>query len=148
MMVDPARAAGQHDYKGATYYFCAKSCEQRFAADPEKYLAPQAAPKLVTLGTPKSNAQLVTLGVKPNSPDHPSTKSPDAVIDPVCGMTVDPAQAAGRYEYKSTTYYFCNPRCEQKFKSAPETFLDRKSPDHQITKSPDGWYFCPMDPEV
>ena len=149
MMVEPARAAGKFEYKGTTYYFCAKSCEQRFAADPEKYLAPKPAPQLVTLGSPKPAPQLVTIG-GPKSSDHQITKSPDAVIDPVCGMTVDPAHAAGKHEYKGKIYYFCNPRCEEKFKASPETYLQPKPPDRQITRTSDStaWYFCPMDPEV
>ena len=28
-------------------------------------------------------------------------------IDPICGMTVSPETAAGRYDYKGETYYFC-----------------------------------------
>ncbi len=148
MMVEPDRASGKYDYKGTTYYFCARSCEEGFAADPEKYLAPKPAPQLVTLGGPNPTPLLVTIGAH-RSPDLQISRSPDDVIDPVCGMTVDPAHAAGKYEYQRTTYYFCNPRCEQKFKASPETYLQPKSPDHQITKSPDGvWYFCPMDPEV
>ena len=27
--------------------------------------------------------------------------------DPVCGMDVDPAKAAGTSEYQGKTYYFC-----------------------------------------
>ncbi len=45
-------------------------------------------------------------------------------IDPVCGMTVDPATAAGAYEYQGKTYYFCNPHCQHKFSAAPETYLN------------------------
>jgi YHS domain-containing protein len=26
-------------------------------------------------------------------------------IDPICGMTVDPAKAAGRHDYHGTIYY-------------------------------------------
>ena len=36
-------------------------------------------------------------------------------IDPICGMTVDPATAAGRYEYKGVTYYFCSAGCQAAF---------------------------------
>ncbi len=43
--------------------------------------------------------------------------------DPVCGMNVDPAKAAGQHEYKGTTYYFCNPRCLARFQAEPETYL-------------------------
>lgn len=33
----------------------------------------------------------------------------NAHIDPVCGMTVDPATAAGKFDYEGQTYYFCSP---------------------------------------
>ena len=39
MTVDPAKAAAQSRYKGATYYFCAVGCKQKFDREPEKYLA-------------------------------------------------------------------------------------------------------------
>ncbi len=39
MTVDPARAAGQFDHDGTTYYFCSKGCVAKFAADPKKYLS-------------------------------------------------------------------------------------------------------------
>jgi len=41
-------------------------------------------------------------------------------IDPICGMTVDPATAAGRYDYNGLTYYFCAVSCLNKFKADPE----------------------------
>lgn len=43
--------------------------------------------------------------------------------DPVCGMMVQPAKAAGRHEHNGTLYYFCNPSCLARFKAAPATFL-------------------------
>src|SRR6185503_5645149 len=45
-----------------------------------------------------------------------------ARIDPVCGMTVEPHSAAGSYEYKGETYYFCSRHCLEKFRKAPDTF--------------------------
>jgi YHS domain-containing protein len=32
---------------------------------------------------------------------------PPTAVDPVCGMTVNPATAAGHYEHQGKTYYFC-----------------------------------------
>ena len=32
------------EYQGHTHYFCSAGCAAKFAADPEKYLAPQPAP--------------------------------------------------------------------------------------------------------
>jgi len=43
--------------------------------------------------------------------------------DPVCGMTVDPAKAATREEWKGRTYFFCSAGCGKKFAAAPEKYL-------------------------
>jgi len=71
--------------------------------------------------------------------------------DPVCGMKVDPAQAAHE-EHGGKTYYFCSPGCATKFREAPEKYLQPKenaagSPDPAASLKPDG-YTCPMHPEV
>ncbi len=44
-----------------------------------------------------------------------SSKSSDKFIDPICGMTVDPATAAGSFNHEGKTYYFCSAGCMQKF---------------------------------
>jgi len=36
-------------------------------------------------------------------------------IDPICGMTVNPATAAGSFNHEGKTYYFCSAGCLQKF---------------------------------
>src|SRR5829696_8405120 len=36
-------------------------------------------------------------------------------IDPICGMKVNPATAAGSFTRDGTTYYFCSKGCLQKF---------------------------------
>src|SRR5215831_12158050 len=45
------------------------------------------------------------------------------VRDPVCGMMIDPARAAAKFDYKGTTYYFCNPGCLKKFQAQPDVYL-------------------------
>jgi len=42
--------------------------------------------------------------------------------DVVCGMQVDPAEAAGKSEYKGKTYYFCSRDCKTKFDANPGQF--------------------------
>ena len=39
MTVSEDKAAATSQYKEKTYYFCNKSCKERFDKDPEKYLA-------------------------------------------------------------------------------------------------------------
>ena len=52
-------------------------------------------------------------------------------IDPVCGMTVDPAKAAGSFEHDGTTYYFCGKGCLAKFSADPQKFLSgHREPMH------------------
>jgi Cu+-exporting ATPase len=52
----------------------------------------------------------------------------DRIIDPVCGMTVDPARAAGSVDHHGTTYYFCSKGCVEKFKANPDRFLSGTRP--------------------
>src|SRR3984957_20128155 len=78
------------------------------------------------------------------------------VVDPVCGMQVDPARNAGSFEYKGGTYYFCGVRCLEKFKNDPESFLTRAAaqpaeakcnPPLPVAQRPP-LYACPMHPEI
>jgi Cu+-exporting ATPase len=50
----------------------------------------------------------------------------EKAIDPVCGMTVDPARAAASYDYHGKTYYFCCRGCLGKFQADPEKSLSAK----------------------
>src|SRR5262245_9666951 len=46
-------------------------------------------------------------------------------IDPVCGMEVSPATAAGKFDYEGETYYLCHPNCLRKFSAAPQVYLNK-----------------------
>jgi P-type Cu+ transporter len=96
---------------------------------------------------------------------HPA---PNTVRDPVCGMYVERAGARGSAEFQGKTYYFCSPRCVERFKAEPGKYLAPNPPQTQmvqiggITPSNDKpspvkeqdtgkgtvTYVCPMDPEV
>jgi Cu+-exporting ATPase len=89
-----------------------------------------------------------------NRDDAPTTK-----IDPVCGMTVNPETAAGSFEYKDETYYFCSTHCLHKFQAEPEQFLKQTkskltelvgiTPIRRTVAAPVAQsYTCPMHPEV
>ena len=68
-------------------------------------------------------------------------------LDPVCGMTIDVASAAGSFDYNGHRYYFCHPACLERFKADPESFLTPSS--HTRAPAPAGTqYVCPMDPDV
>lgn len=42
--------------------------------------------------------------------------------DPVCGMTVDPAKAAGSSQYQGKTVHFCSAACKERFDAAPQQY--------------------------
>jgi len=48
--------------------------------------------------------------------------------DPVCGMMVDPAKAAGKVDHEGKTYYFCSARCAERFSKEPQKFLTAPGP--------------------
>ena len=50
-------------------------------------------------------------------------KNPAVVKDPVCGMDVETAMAAGRTDYKGQTYHFCGATCKEKFDLNPQQYL-------------------------
>ena len=45
------------------------------------------------------------------------------VIDPVCGMQVDPKRATAKSVYQGQTYYFCSTLCKQMFDREPGKYL-------------------------
>jgi YHS domain-containing protein len=38
MMIDEKTAAGQSEYEGTAYYFCAAICKRKFDENPQAYL--------------------------------------------------------------------------------------------------------------
>src|SRR5918993_1477971 len=66
--------------------------------------------------------------------------------DPVCGMTVDPASAAGHVDYQGNTYHFCSQHCVHAFKADPQKFLGKKAAPAPVQAG--AQYTCPMHPEI
>ncbi|MGH8735555.1 MAG: YHS domain-containing protein, partial [Burkholderiales bacterium] len=73
-------------------------------------------------------------------------EAPAGVIDPVCGMTVDPHKTPHRAEYAGHLYYFCAAGCRTKFVADPVRYLGGvKNPEPVL----EGTIFtCPMHPEI
>lgn len=75
---------------------------------------------------------------------HPEARA--GVLDPVCGMTVDPATSKHRFEYRGETFHFCSAGCRTKFAADPASYLDNKKPKAAV---PEGTiYTCPMHPQI
>jgi len=67
-------------------------------------------------------------------------------VDPVCGMTVDPATAAHRAAHEGRDYFFCSAGCRTKFVAEPDRYLGEKPQPAPVV--PGAIYTCPMHPEV
>jgi len=70
-----------------------------------------------------------------------------AIVDPVCGMRVDPAKAAAKTEHAGRTFYFCSTRCRDKFAAAPGDYTGERKPAEPGSRQT-VTYTCPMHPEV
>jgi Cu+-exporting ATPase len=67
------------------------------------------------------------------------------VVDPVCGMKVDPATSERRFDHGGKTFHFCSAGCQTKFAANPESYLKPKAAE---PAKPDAIYTCPMHPQI
>lgn len=75
-----------------------------------------------------------------------------SVKDVVCGMMINPSNAAASKNYKDETYYFCHASCAKKFEISPESYLNDGlqiiNTKPMILSGDNLRYTCPMDPEI
>jgi Cu+-exporting ATPase len=78
--------------------------------------------------------------------DYPGHHHGATEIDPVCGMAVDPATARNHTEHAGRRYFFCGPRCRERFVAEPGRFLALRP----ATSAPGsaGQWTCPMHPQI
>lgn len=76
------------------------------------------------------------------------TPDSNEVLDPVCGMTISPADAVGTLEHAGHTYHFCSDTCLQKFRENPAAFVGEKLRASSPPANADAEYTCPMHPEI
>jgi len=81
MRVDPVAAKHRYSYRDHDYFFCSAGCREKFAADPERYLRPNAAlhPEAAT-----STDAIYTC------PMHPEIRQHGPGHCPICGMALEP----------------------------------------------------------
>ncbi|HEX3694914.1 MAG TPA: heavy metal translocating P-type ATPase [Polyangia bacterium] len=74
--------------------------------------------------------------------------------DPVCGMIIPVAEAAGQQVHEGVTYYFCNPGCLEKFRRDPARYVNATAAPEPMTAGVSSGaagpaaYTCPMHSEV
>jgi YHS domain-containing protein/uncharacterized membrane protein YraQ (UPF0718 family) len=108
MQVRTINAPARTHHHGQTYFFCSDHCRERFESDPARYAVHVSAP------------------VAPGQQDHATATtgmSERGAHDPVCGMTVDPMNAAAEQDYEGRHYFFCGSGCAEAFAADPERYL-------------------------
>ena len=130
MQVAPQTAAGSEEYQGTRYYFCGRGCQQKFAADAERFLKSRSA-DLVQCGKSKTPhpAPLTMVRDRPEETKDKQAKSKSGTgreLAYTCPM--DP-------EVRSATPGVC-PKCGMALEAANPVPARRLE------------YTCPMHPEV
>lgn len=99
MSVSPETAAGVLRHNGETIYFCSESCLETFKRK----------------NNISDSSQNAHADARVHSHDVMREDKSGSEIDPICGMTVNPATAAGSFNHEGKNYYFCSKGCLQKF---------------------------------
>ncbi|NNE66400.1 MAG: YHS domain-containing protein, partial [Pyrinomonadaceae bacterium] len=101
MAVDTDDAAATAVRDGEKFYFCSKACSEKFAAQSRN-----------EAGTHEPHVHPAA------GATHTATAKSEAKYkDPVCGMMLDPENAAARIESEGEIYYFCSDKCKLTFES-------------------------------
>jgi Cu+-exporting ATPase len=80
MQVDLATSLLTADHKGTTYHFCSTRCQERFIAEPARYLSSEPL-------TPDAPGPL---GIIYTCPMHPQIRQEGPGACPICGMALEP----------------------------------------------------------
>jgi uncharacterized protein len=104
MQVERANPGATSEHDGGAVYFCSDRCKTKYDKDPSRY----AGGSIESMAGPAGDTE-----------QEPGVES----TDPVCGMTVDPAHAAGRATYAGQEFVFCSTGCRATFVADPLTHL-------------------------
>lgn len=88
---------------------------------------------------------------------HESAELKRTVIDPVCGMRVNPEASKHHVDFGAATYHFCSAACREKFEGDPDRYFHPKG-DVDAAQHPaigalgetaeDRIWTCPMHPQI
>ena len=85
----------------------------------------------------------------PHTPQHKSaTANVASATDPVCGMTVKVTPTIIHEKHDGNDYYFCNPRCRNKFVAEPSRYITPEPKPTQTTATAGVKWTCPMHPQI
>src|SRR5258708_1840117 len=109
MMVVPEKAAAKVAHAGKTYYFCSKSCAERFSREPEKFLVAPSTGSMHHDPPPAEHAAMQHNApaalrtpdkekVRYTCPMHPEIIQIGPGSCPICGMALEPMDVFAEVE--------------------------------------------------
>jgi Cu+-exporting ATPase len=149
MTVKPETSAAKYEHEnGETVYFCAVGCKDRYVSQLNGGSRQQTAPLGMDVHSHHQHHQPLHSLTRTVSHGEMTATPQGTFIDPVCGMSVAPETAAGKYDFAGETYYFCATNCLNKFRQNPRVFLEEKQTEKNEAESQGVEYTCPMHPEI
>jgi P-type Cu+ transporter len=107
MLVDPQKAALKAEHEGKTYYFCSRSCAERFEKEPEKFMAAAgtagmeqrpARPGHSMHSQSAAPVQVTSEIARYTCPMHPEVVQIGPGACPKCGMALEPMDVFNEVE--------------------------------------------------
>jgi hypothetical protein len=109
MQLERDSAPARIEYRGQKLYFCSDRCRERFQRNPDRF------------GKVRS---------------LPMAPPPPQALDPVCGMTVDPGQAAAQIERGGQQLYFCSDQCRDRYVRDPQRYGREPTSSSELSAPP------------
>jgi len=109
MTVAPEKAAGKVEHAGKAYYFCSKSCAERFSREPQKFLVVPGTGEMKHSPAPAEHGAMQHTGadasrtadekkVRYTCPMHPQIIQIGPGSCPICGMALEPMDVFAEVE--------------------------------------------------
>jgi Cu+-exporting ATPase len=83
-----------------------------------------------------------------NGGDGHPTGDDGRVLDPVCGMKVDPKTTAHHTQREGSEFFFCSAGCKTKFEADPDRYLNPADKPPAALTPAGTIYTCPMHPQI
>ena len=120
MQVETANAPASTMHAGHRVYFCSDNCSHRFADNPDRFGT------RVKAAISSGSEGIVEMCDQTHHLDTDRGKR--TTVDPVCGMSVDPGNVAGRREHNGQEYFFCSTGCTDAFDADPDSYGSGTTP--------------------
>ena len=101
MQVETSSAPARATHNGVTQHFCSDRCREKFERKPGRFVSAAAD----TPAAPEMNGD-----------------GDAGVVDPVCGMSVDPGTAATHRIHEGRVLHFCSTGCAEAFDRDPAMY--------------------------